>query len=165
MISVSTFLKKIITPYRLDGVLINLIILLPRLIAGYFLTFVYTPVNIGLPWSPENLKSDLFKLNPEFVEDVSNFGSPFDIMPLVFSSSAVITMGLGGILMILGLNTRITSFFVLITMFLTILLREWNTSWSILPTFILFCMGLFYLGFGSGKYGLDYYLGRRFFYN
>lgn len=163
MSSVKSKLKGLIKPYKLDGLLSNLLMMLPRTISGCFLFFVYAPQNIGTPWSPDHLNIQLFNINPEFVEDVANFGPPFDMMPLVFSWSAVITMAVGGILLIVGLNTRITSFFLLLTMFITILFREWDNSWQILPTFIFFCLGLFFLGFGAGKFSLDYYISKHYF--
>ncbi|MFX0556655.1 DoxX family protein [Maribacter sp. CXY002] len=162
MSSLKYKLKGIIIPYKLDGLLNNLLVLLPRVISGILLCFVYAPQNIGTPWSPEDLNLQLLKINPTFVGHVRDFGPPFDLMPLVFSWSAIITMAFGGFLMILGLNTRITSFFLVMTMFITILFREWDNSWSILPTFLFFCTGLFYLGFGSGKFGLDYYISKHY---
>lgn len=45
-----------------------------------------------------------------FVIAVTNFGPSFDFMPYVFAWSAGFTEAFGGILLALGLNTRITAF-------------------------------------------------------
>jgi len=156
-------LKKLITPFRVDGLLANIILLIPRVIAGFLLAFVYAPVKFGTPWTPKSVDLGLFEVADWFVVSVTQFGTPFNIMPEVFSWSAGFTEAFGGILLLLGLNTRITAFFITSVMVITIYFREWDQTWSILPTFLFFTIGLFYLGFGSGKYGLDYWYAKRMF--
>lgn len=155
--------KKILTPYQVDGLLANSILLVPRVVAGFLLAFVYAPVKFGTPWTPKSLDLGLFEVADWFIVRVTEFGVPFNIMPEVFSWSAGFTEAFGGILLVLGLNTRITAFFITSVMAITIYFREWDDTWSILPTFLFFCIGLFYLGFGSGKYGLDYWYTKRKF--
>lgn len=163
MAYISYQLKRIITPFKVDGLLANIILLIPRIIAGYLLAFVYAPVKFGTPWSQKSRELGLFEVADWFVLKVTEFGTPFNLMPEVFSWSAGFTEAFGGILLLLGLNTRITAFFITCVMAITIYFREWDDTWSILPTFLFFCIGLFYLGFGSGKYGLDYWYANRKF--
>ncbi|WP_419211926.1 DoxX family protein [Maribacter sp. X9] len=104
---------------------------------------------------------ELFEMTDEVVEIVRLGGPPFNLMPEVFAWSICFMEAYGGILLILGLNTRITSFFVFITMGLAIIFRKWDGTWDVIPIFLFFCLGLFYMGFGSGKFGLDYYISQR----
>ena len=155
--------KKILTPFQVDGFLANIVLLVPRIIAGFLLAFKYAPIKFGTPWSPKSTNLGLFEVADWFVLKVTEFGAPFNLMPELFSWSAGFTEAFGGILLLLGLNTRITAFFITCVMAISIYFREWDDTWSILPTFLFFCIGLFYLGFGSGKYGLDYwYTNRKF---
>jgi len=132
--------------------------LIPRVITGYLLSFVFSINKFGTPWTPTTMNLQLLEVSDWFIELVRQFGLPFSYLPELFAWSAGFTEALGGILLIMGLNTRITAFFVVSTMFLTIVFRPWDNSWSIMPTFIFFCLGLFFMGFGSGKFGLDYFL-------
>ncbi|MDF4204431.1 DoxX family membrane protein [Maribacter sp. SA7] len=151
-------IKKLIIPFKVDALLPNVLILIPRVITGYLLSFVFAINKFGTPWTPTSMGLAYFEVSDWFVELVKQFGTPFSLMPELFAWSAGFTEALGGILLILGLNTRITSFFITVTMFTTIVFRPWDYSWNIMPTFIFFCLGLFYMGFGSGKFGLDYFL-------
>ena len=159
MVRVRQFFKKVLKPYEVQGVLPNVLLMLPRVIMGCSLTFIFSQELLGTPWSDENL--GFLQVAPWFVEKVSNFGMPFSLMPKVFAWSAGFTTALGGILLIFGINTRITAFFIVCTKFITILFRAWDGSWDILPVFTFFCFGLFFLGFGAGKYSLDYYITNR----
>ncbi len=156
------YLHKVIPPFRLVGVLPNFILLLIRVLAGFALSFVYGAEIFGMPWTPEEINLSLFEVADWFVVEVSHFGPPFEYMPWLFAWSAGCTMTIGGILLILGLNTRATAFFIVATKFITIMFRSWNETWDILPTFILFCLGLVYILMGSGRFGMDALLTKRY---
>ncbi|TLF44345.1 DoxX family protein [Maribacter aurantiacus] len=158
MVRVRQFFKKILKPYEVQGILPNILLLLPRVIMGCLLTFIFSKELLGTPWADEGL--ELLQVAPWFVEKVSNFGIPFSLMPKTFAWSAGFTTAMGGILLIMGANTRITAFFIICMMLITILFRAWDGSWDILPVFSFFCFGLFFLGFGAGKYSFDYYFSR-----
>ncbi|WP_099545232.1 DoxX family protein [Maribacter sp. 4G9] len=160
MVRLRYFLSQALKPYQVDGVLPNLMLLFPRVFMGFLLAFIFSNELLGTPWSDEGLQ--FLQVAPWFVEKVSDFGMPFSLMPKAFAWSAAITTALGGILLILGMNTRITCFFIVCTKFITILFRAWDGSWDILPVFSIFCFGLFFMGFGAGKYSLDYYIVNRF---
>ena len=121
--------KKLIIPFRVDELMPNILILIPRVLTGYLLSFVFAVNKFGTPWTPKSMELQLFEVSDWFVK--------------------------------LVLNTRITAFFITITMFITIAFRPWDGSWNIIPTFIFFCIGIFCMGFGSGKFGLDYLFTRR----
>lgn len=156
-------IRRWITPFRVDGFFVNFLLLVPRVVTGVLLAFVYAPEKFGTPWTPRSMGLGQLEVADWFVQSVSDFGVPFTMMPYVFSWSACFTEAFGGILLILGLNTRITSLFIVTVMVITIFFREWDGAWSIFPTFVFFCLGLFYLGFGSGKFGLDYWYSQRKF--
>lgn len=156
--------KKLIVPFRVDELIPNILILIPRILTGYLLSFLFAVNKFGVPWTPKLMGLELFEVSDWFVKLVEQFGTPFSLMPELFAWSAGFTEALGGILLILGLNTRITAFFITTTMFVTIAFRPWDATWSIIPTFIFFCLGLFFMGFGSGKFGLDYVLTKRNLY-
>jgi putative oxidoreductase len=153
--------KKLIIPFRVDAVMPNTLILILRVLTGYLLSFVLAINKFGTPWTPKLMGLELFEVSDWFIKLVEQFGPPFSQMPELFAWSAGFTEALGGILLILGLNTRITAFFITSTMFVTIVFIPWDVSWNIIPAFIFFCLGLFFMGFGSGKFGLDYVLTRR----
>ncbi|MDO6472347.1 DoxX family membrane protein [Maribacter sp. 1_MG-2023] len=154
-------IKKLIIPFKVDALLPNVLILIPRAITGYLLSFVFAINKFGTPWTPASVGLAYFEVSDWFVALVTQFGIPFSFMPELFAWSAGLTEALGGILLILGLNTRMTAFFITVTMFTTIVCRPWDGSWNIMPTFIFFCLGLFFMGFGSGKFGLDYLITKR----
>lgn len=160
MVCVREFFKKVLKPYEVQGFLPNVLLMLPRVLMGSLLAFIFSSELLGTPWARGDL--DFMEVNPWFVEKVRNFGFPFDLMPRAFAWSAAITTAFGGILLILGANTRITAFFIVCMKFITIAFREWDGTWEVLEVFSIFCFGLFFLGFGAGKYSLDYYITRRF---
>ncbi|WP_051941826.1 DoxX family membrane protein [Maribacter forsetii] len=154
-------IKKLIIPFKVDALLPNVLILIPRAITGYLLSFVFAINKFGTPWTPASVGLGYLEVSDWFVALVTQFGIPFSFMPELFAWSAGLTEALGGILLILGLNTRMTAFFITVTMFTTIVCRPWDGSWNIMPTFIFFCLGLFFMGFGSGKFGLDYLITKK----
>ncbi|WP_396637454.1 DoxX family protein [Maribacter sp. R77961] len=156
-------LKKWITPYTTDSVLGNFFLFVPRVVTGALLAFVYAPNKFGTPWTPGTLELSLFEVSEEFVALIAYQGYPFDTMPYLFAWSIGFMEAFGGILLILGLNTRMTAFFVFLTMAMGIFFRKWDGTWDIVPVFSFFCLGLFFMGFGSGKWGLDYWFSQRGF--
>lgn len=162
MATPSFVFQKLIPPFQIRDRYVNIFMLVLRLIAGYFLSFVFAANKFGTPWTPASLGLRNFEVSQEFIGIVTAFGAPFDMMPGLFAWSAGFTEAWGGILLLLGLNTRMTAFFITITMLVTIYFRVWDNSWSALPTFIFFCVGLFLMGFGSGKYGLDSYWAQKY---
>jgi putative oxidoreductase len=112
--------KKLIIPFRVDAVMPNTLILILRVLTGYLLSFVLAINKFGTPWTPKLMGLELFEVSDWFIKLVEQFGPPFSQMPELFAWYAGFTEALGGILLILGLNTRITPFFITSTMFVTI---------------------------------------------
>ncbi|MDC6389367.1 DoxX family protein [Maribacter sp. PR1] len=162
MVRALRLFRKVLIPFEVDGFLPNLLILLPRILMGSLLAFKYAPNKFGTPWTPERMKLSTLEVSQEFVAYIAYQGYPFDLTPEVYAWSIGFMEAFGGLLLIVGLNTRITSFFVFLTMLMSIFVRSWDGSWDILPVFFFFCLGLFYLGLGAGKFSLDHYLFRQF---
>ncbi|ASV31773.1 DoxX family protein [Maribacter cobaltidurans] len=163
MVHLLSFFKYLLRPFKADGFLPNLFLLLPRIITGALLAFVYAPDKFGTPWTPEYMQLSLFEVSSTFVDYIAFHGYPFDVLPKFFAWSIGFMEAFGGLLLIVGLNTRMTSFFVFLTMFMGIFFRIWDGSWDVLPVFFFFCIGLFFMGFGGGKYSLDHYISKRYF--
>jgi len=95
-----------------------------------------------------------------FIESVSDLGFP---VPAFFAWAAGFSEFFGGLLLVSGLATRPSTFFLSITMTVAVLLRHANDPFSTKEKPLLFLM-IFILLFlaGSGKYSLDYFLRKRF---
>ncbi|MFA6598336.1 MAG: DoxX family protein [Ignavibacteriaceae bacterium] len=92
-------------------------------------------------------------------------GIPF---PTINAYLAATTEAVGVVLLLLGLATRLISIPLIITMIVAIITVHWqngfeagNNGYEIPLYYILFLCGL--LIKGSGKYSLDYLIGRKFF--
>ena len=155
-------IKKWIVPFEVDGFLSNFILLVPRVIGGALLAFKYAPQKFGTPWTPSSLGLSFLEVSDEFITEISMQGHPFDTTPKLFAWSICFMEAFGGILLILGLNTRMTAFFVFLTMVMAIFFRTYDGTWSVFPIFIFFCTSLFLMVFGSGKFGVDHYIAKKF---
>ncbi|CAN0604781.1 unnamed protein product, partial [Ectocarpus sp. 12 AP-2014] len=98
MIYQLTSLKRLIVPFKVDALLPNIFILIPRVFTGYLLAFVFAINKFGTPWTPKSMNLQLFEVSDSFVELTKDFGLPFSLMPEVFAWSAGLTEALGGIL-------------------------------------------------------------------
>lgn len=160
MVRVLYKFKRVLRPFEVEGLVPNLSLLFPRMLMGLFLAFEYAPNKFGTPWTPDSMNLSLFEVSQDFVDHIAYQGYPFDQTPHLFAWSIGFMEAMGGLLLIIGLNTRVTSFFVFLTMAMGIFFRKWDGSWDMLPVFIFFCLGLFFMGFGAGKYSLDHHLTR-----
>ncbi|OBR40416.1 hypothetical protein [Maribacter hydrothermalis] len=78
------FIKSLLIPFKVDAILPNILIFIPRVFAGYLLSFVYAINKFGTPWTPKALGLQLFEVSEWFIEIVKQFGLPFSLMPQVF---------------------------------------------------------------------------------
>lgn len=154
--------KKLTKPYDFGEWHIHLINGVPQFIGGLFLTFYYAPRNIGVPWNTEFNNLSLFKVSPQFIGIVEDFGGIFSMYPVFFATAAAITMLFGGVLLMLGCCTRFASFFVFLVMLVTLVFREFDQSWSYIPTFAFLSLSILGIWFGSGKFSLDYLISKKF---
>lgn len=149
-------------PYRFGEWYLDFITAIPQIIGGFYLTFYYSPQNMGVPWNTGFNDLQPLRVSNDFVETVNRFGSIFSIFPDFFACAACYSMFFGGILFILGCCIRLTSFFIFWVMLTTLLFREFDYSWSYIPTFAFLSLSILGLWFGSGKFGLDYLISKWF---
>jgi putative oxidoreductase len=63
----------------------------------------------------------------------------------------------GGVFLVLGLQTRVASFLVMCTMLVAIFFQKWGGgTWGMLPAMGFLWLSMFTLVLGSGRFGLDY---------
>jgi putative oxidoreductase len=162
MNKISRFLIRITNPHTLNGLLPNLMHLIPRLICGALLTFDFGASKFGMPWTPQDRELPLFEVIDWFVVDVREFGMPFSWAPGVFAWMGAASEAIGGLLLMFGLQTRIAAFFVTCTMLVAIFFQKWGDGlWNLLPAMGFLWMSIYSLILGSGKLGLDYLIFRR----
>ncbi len=162
-----SILQKIITPHKFESLPINLGIAIPRILGGLSLCIEFGSPKFGMPWSTTE-ELGLFQVAAWFPEDVVKFGVPFSLAPWLFAWLGAASEAIGGLFLALGLGTRISAFFIMMTMLTAIFLQKWpdameyGSSWPFLPAAGFLWIALYSLMFGSGKFGLDHLLAKRF---
>ena len=61
-------LKKLIIPFRVDELMPNVLILIPRVLTGYLLSFVFAVNKFGTPWTPKLMGLELFEVSDWFIK-------------------------------------------------------------------------------------------------
>ena len=70
---------------------------------------------------------------------------------------------LGGLLLALGLKTRLASILIMCTMLVAIFFQKWDSGiWGMLPAFGFLWVSFYSLAMGSGRFGLDHLLSNIF---
>jgi putative oxidoreductase len=68
----------------------------------------------------------------------------------------------GGVFLLLGLQTRIFSFLIFCTMMVAIFMQQWgNGTWNVLPALGFGWVSLFTMVLGSGRFGLDHLISKK----
>ena len=117
----------------------------------------------GLPWSPADRNLGLFEIVFWFPEDVSNYGGIFAKFPVFFAWMAGFSEAVGGFLFMLGFQTRISALLILTTMMGAIFLQQIQQGmWNTLPALGFLWVSIYSLTIGSGRFGLDYLLFKKF---
>ncbi len=153
---------KITKPVLLPFWWQDLIIAIPRIVCGYLLTVNFGADKFGLPWSPADKNLGLFEIAFWFPEDVANYGGIFKMFPIFFAWMAGFSEAVGGMFLMLGFQTRISSFLILATMLGAIFLQQINEGmWNTLPALGFLWVGLYSLILGSGRFGIDYLISKK----
>ncbi|RSK41112.1 DoxX family protein [Hymenobacter perfusus] len=137
------------------------LLIIPRVVCGYLLTAEFGVAKFGLPWSPADNNLELFEVAFWFPNDVAAYGGIFALLPGFFAWMGAASEAVGGLLLLLGLGTRVSAFLISCTMLVAIFMQQlpqgmWNTLpaagflWAALPSLVL----------GSGRFGLDYLLAK-----
>ncbi|MGB0371634.1 MAG: DoxX family membrane protein [Opitutales bacterium] len=163
MISAQKLLKKALEPINIDSWAANVGIAIPRILGGTSLCIEFGSSKFGMPWSTTE-ELGLFQVAAWFPEDVSKFAIPFSLAPTFFAWMAAATEAIGGLLLALGIGTRICSFFIAATMLTAIFMQKWpqameyGSSWPLLPAAGFLWIAIYSLVLGSGKIGLDFWI-------
>jgi putative oxidoreductase len=145
--------KPILMPHWI----LDFILLFPRIVCGYLLASSFGADKFGLPWSNPDNGLGLFEVAFWFPQDVANYGGIFAIAPGFFAWMGAFSEAVGGILLVLGFQTRIAGFLITCTMLVAMFLQQWQQGlWMMLPAMGFLWVGIFYMILGSGRFGVDY---------
>lgn len=155
-------LQTITTPTFLPHWSQDVVATIPRMVCGYLLTAEFGSPKFGLPWSDPDNGLGFFEVAFWFPNDVASYGGIFAIAPAFFAWMGAFSEAIGGLLLIVGFQTRIASFLIVCTMLVAIFMQQVNNGlWNCLPAMGFLWIGLFYTILGSGRFGLDYLLTKK----
>jgi putative oxidoreductase len=155
-------IQTITTPTLLPHWYQDLVVTIPRMVCGYLLTVEFGSPKFGLPWSDPDNGLSFFEVAFWFPNDVASYGGIFAIAPAFFAWMGAFSEAIGGLLLIIGFQTRIASFLIVCTMLVAIFMQQiQNGLWNCLPAMGFLWIGLFYTILGSGRFGLDYLLTKK----
>lgn len=158
MISIKNVLRKLSTPTTLPHMWADITIAIPRIVSGAILAG-FGSDKFGMPWTSTDSNLQLLEVAAWFPADVAEFGGIFAIFPWFFAWMGAASEAIGGILLMLGLQTRIASFFILITMLVAIFFQKWTGPlWEMLPAMGFLWVAIYHLVLGSSKVGIDFIL-------
>ncbi len=159
--SVLSFSRLVLQPTLLKNWFSDILIAIPRIICGLLLTLSFGSDKFGLPWSSTpNL--GFFEVAAWFPKDVAEYGGIFGLFPVFFAWMGAFSEAVGGLLLALGLKTRIASLLIICTMLVAIFMQKWGQGmWSMLPAMGFLWAGIYHLVLGSGKVGLDHLITKK----
>ncbi len=150
-------LQKITKPITMPFWWQDVMFAIPRIVCGYLLTVEFGSPKFGLPWSNPDNGLGFFEVAFWFPQDVAGYGGIFAWAPGIFAWMGAFAEGIGGIMLIVGLQTRIAGFLVMCTMLVAIFMQQINNGmWNCLPAMGFLWIGIFYMILGSGRFGIDY---------
>lgn len=156
-------LKLLIKPITQEHRFADLSFAIIRFICGVLLAFEFGAGKFGMPWTPAGQNLSLFEVSAWFPEDVAAYGGIFAIAPVFFAWMGAFSEAVGGLFFALGLKTRLFSFLIICTMLVAAFCQKWNNGlWSMLPSISFLWVAIYTLYFGSGRYGLDYLISKKF---
>ena len=154
-------MRHILRPLLLPHWWQDILLALPRVVCGYLLTSDFGAAKFGLPWSPPDKNLGLFEVVFWFPHDVAAYGGVFAMFPVFFAWMGAASEALGGLLLVLGLQTRLAAFLVWCTMLVAIFMQQLHQGmWNVLPAAGFLWASLPALVLGSGRFGVDYFLAK-----
>jgi putative oxidoreductase len=121
------------------------LIAVPRIIAGLLL-------GLKFGWSK-------FPTPQWFIDDISHLGFP---APAFFAWAAVLTEVFGSLLLAAGCATRLNGVLLVITMSVAAFIQKANAPlWERLPALFFLLNAYFAVVLGSGRFGVDALIRRR----
>ncbi len=140
----------------------DVMISIPRIVCGYLLTANFGAAKFGMPWSPVVNNLGLFEVAFWFPKDVAAYGGLFAIAPAFFAWMGAFSEAVGGLFLLLGFQTRIASFLLLMTMLVAVFMQQINNGlWNCLPAMGFLWVSLYTLIMGSGRIGIDYLISKK----
>lgn len=140
----------------------DFLLLIPRVICGYLLSFDFGAAKFGLPWSPPDNNLGLFEVAFWFPEDVADYGGIFSEASVFFAWMGAFSEAVGGIFLLLGLFTRPFALLILCTMLVAVFFQQFNQgTWNMLPAMGIMWVALYSLVIGSGRFGVDYFISKK----
>ncbi len=155
-------MKKLLYPITMPSWWQDLLFLFPRVICGYLLAADFGADKFGLPWSPVDKNLGFFEVAYWFPEDVAQYGGIFKMFPGFFAWMGAFSEAVGGMLLLIGFQTRIASFLIVCTMLVAIFLQQLgNGTWNMLPAMGFLWVSIFTMVLGSGRFGVDYLITQK----
>lgn len=143
-------------PILQQNILADILLFIPRFVCGILLTISFGADKFGMPWTASDRNLDLFEVIYWFPQDVEAFGGIFAVFPVFFAWMGAFSEAVGGLLLAIGLKTRVASFLIVCTMLVAIFMQKWGQGmWSMLPAAGFLWVALYSLVLGSGRFGID----------
>jgi putative oxidoreductase len=156
-------LLKITAPILLPFWWQDFLLVLPRFVCGYLLSFDFGSAKFGLPWSPPENNLGFFEVAFWFPNDMIEHGGIFKMFPAFFAWMGAFSEGVGGLALIAGFQTRIFSFLIVCTMMVAAFVQHaGHDLWQKLPAIGFLWVAVYTMVMGSGRFGLDYILAKKF---
>lgn len=153
--------EKLITPVTQPSRIADSVIALPRILCGLLLAFDFGASKFGMPWTSPERDLSLFEVSNWFVEDIAQYGGLFALSPVFFAWLGAASEAIGGLFLALGLKTRVVSLCISCTMMVAIFFQQWDQGvWGMLPAMGFLWVSLYGIVLGSGRFGLDYLIGK-----
>lgn len=166
MTLIKSFLKLLISPVIQKHWFTDLIFAIPRILCGLWLTIMFGANKFGMPWTAESQNLNLFEVSAWFPKDVAEYGGLFAMAPVFFAWMGAFSEAVGGLLLLLGLKTRLASFLIMCTMLTAIFMQKWNQGlWGMLPAMGFLWVAIYNLFLGSGRFGVDYLITQKLYKN
>ena len=157
-------MKKLLQPIMMPYWLQDFLFTIPRIVCGYLLTIDFGAAKFGLPWSPPDNNLGLFEVAFWFPNDVAAYGGIFALFPAFFAWMGAFSEAVGGLFLLLGLQTRIASFLILCTMLVAVFMQQFNNGmWNMLPAMGFMWVSLFTMVLGSGRFRIDFLLSKKYY--
>ena len=156
-------LKRLLQPVLLPAWWQDLLLLIPRVICGYLLAFNFGAAKFGLPWSPPDNNLGLFEVAYWFPNDITEYGGVFAQFSAFFAWMGAFSEAIGGLFLMIGLLTRPFAFLVIGTMLVAIFCQQLQQGfWNTLPAAGFLWVALHNLILGSGRFGLDFLISKKY---
>lgn len=154
--------KLLLAPVLQKHSIADLLFAIIRIFCGLLLTLDFGSSKFGMPWSNSEQNLGLFEVAAWFPEDVASFGGIFAIAPTFFAWMGAFSEAVGGVFLIIGLQTRVAGFLIGITMLVAIVMQQWDSGiYACLPAFGFLWVAIYSTYLGSGRFGLDYLISKK----